>query len=45
MFDQLTHDLLDLTASIRGERTGLFAAVLDCCCCSSCSCGCVVACK
>jgi hypothetical protein len=38
MFDELTHELLDLTASVRGERTGLFAAVIDCCCCSSCAC-------
>ena len=26
------------TATDRGERAGLFAAVIDCCCCSSCGC-------
>jgi hypothetical protein len=36
MFEELTHELLDLTATVRGERTGLFAAVIDCCCSSSC---------
>jgi hypothetical protein len=45
MFHELTQDLLDLTASVQGEGRGLFAAVIDCCCCSSCSCGCVVSCQ
>ena len=31
MFDELTRELLDLSASVRGEREGLFAAVIDCC--------------
>ena len=38
MFTDLTGDLLDLTATGRGDRAGLFAAVIDCCCCSSCAC-------
>jgi hypothetical protein len=38
MFGELTHELLDLTARVQGERQGLFAAVIDCCCCSSCGC-------
>jgi hypothetical protein len=45
MFDRLTNDLLDLTASVQGERRGLFAAVIDCCSCSSCCCACMVSCK
>ena len=38
MFTELTRELLDMTATEHGERTGLFAAVIDCCCCSSCGC-------
>lgn len=38
MFTELTRELLDLTATGRGGRTGLFAAVIDCCCCSCCGC-------
>ena len=30
MFDELTDELLDLTASVRGDRVGLFAMVIDC---------------
>ena len=37
MFTELTRELLDLTATGCGERTGLFAAVIDCCCCSCCA--------
>ena len=42
MFTELTDELLDLTATVRGEPTSLFAAVIDCCCC--CSCGCLFLC-
>ena len=38
MFTELTRDLLDLTATGRGDRSALFAMVVDCCCCSSCAC-------
>jgi hypothetical protein len=38
MFKELTGELLDLTATTRGEVAGHFAAVIDCCCCSCCSC-------
>ncbi len=39
MFETLTHELLDLTANVRGEVAGYFAMVIDCCscCCSYCS--------
>jgi hypothetical protein len=40
MFRELTAELLDLQATVLGERRGLFAAVIDCCCCSSCCCCC-----
>jgi hypothetical protein len=43
MFTELTHDLLDLTATTRGEHAGLFAAVIDCCSC--CCCGCMFFCR
>ena len=38
MFDELTTELLDLTASVRGAGRELFAAVIDCCscCCTGC---------
>jgi hypothetical protein len=36
MFDELTHDLLDLTASVKGERQSYFAMVLSCCSCCCC---------
>jgi hypothetical protein len=38
MFDELTSDLLDLTATVRGAGRELFASVIDCCscCCSGC---------
>jgi hypothetical protein len=38
MFDQLTRELLDLTAEVRGARTNPFALVIDCCSCSCCVC-------
>ena len=38
MFDELTRELLDLTASVKGTRAGRFAMVIECCCCSSCAC-------
>ena len=38
MFNALTNELLDLTATVMGERRDLFAAVIDCCSCSSCCC-------
>jgi len=43
MFTELTRELLDLTATERGEQAGLFAALIDCCCCSCC--GCLFLCK
>jgi hypothetical protein len=39
MFDELTRELLDLTAEVKGETTSLFAMVVDCCSC--CCCGCL----
>lgn len=37
MFKELTSDLLDLTADVKGETNSLFAMVLtgccSCCCC------------
>jgi hypothetical protein len=42
MFHELTDELLDLTASVRGGGRELFAAVIDCCSC--CSCGCLFSC-
>ena len=38
MFKELTNELLDLTASVRGEKASHFAMVLDCCSSSSCAC-------
>jgi len=38
MFNELTRELLDLTAEVKGEPTSLFAMVVDCCCCSCCGC-------
>ncbi len=43
MFTELTNELLDLTATVKGDRRQLFAAFIDCCCCSS-SCGCLIVC-
>ena len=41
MFNEPTHELLDLTAEVKGEARSLFAMVVDCCSCSSCwSCKC-----
>jgi len=41
MFDQLTRELLDLAAEVRGDRSRAFALIIDCCSCT-CSCsGCV----
>lgn len=42
MFDELTRELLDLTASLKGTSATRFAATIDCCCCSCC--GCIVRC-
>ena len=42
MFTELTNELLDLSATVKGEPKALFAAVIDCCCC--CSCGCLFLC-
>jgi hypothetical protein len=36
MFDTLTSDLLDLTATVQGRPLGRFAVLLSCC--SSCCC-------
>ena len=38
MFDNLTRELLDLRAAVRGEASSLFALVFDCCSCSCCAC-------
>lgn len=38
MFSELTRDLLDLTAEVKGEAGSLFAMVIDCCSCSCCGC-------
>jgi len=38
MFDELTNELLDLTATVRGGGRELFAAVISCCSCSCCGC-------
>jgi hypothetical protein len=36
VFDELTNDLLDLTAQPRGIRSATFALTIDCCSCSCC---------
>ena len=36
MFDELTTDLLELTAEVRGARHAFFAINIDCCTCSCC---------
>jgi hypothetical protein len=38
MIEQLTSELLDLTATVQGTPGGRFA-MLAVCCCSSCCCG------
>jgi hypothetical protein len=38
MFNELTRELLDLTASAKGEVSTRFAAVQTCCCSSCCGC-------
>jgi hypothetical protein len=38
MFSELTRELLDLTAEVKGEARSLFAMVIDCCSCSCCGC-------
>ena len=38
VFKELTNELLDLTATVRGESPSHFAMVVDCCSCSSCAC-------
>ncbi len=36
MFEQLTTDLLDLTAEVRGASRAFLALNIDCCTCSCC---------
>jgi hypothetical protein len=36
MFEELTNELLDLTVSVKGRKTGRFAMLVLCCSCSSC---------
>lgn len=36
MFNELTHELLDLTADVKGGPSRLFAMTIAGCCCSSC---------
>ena len=38
MFELLTEELLDLTATQRGLRLAFFARNTDCCCCTCCCC-------
>jgi hypothetical protein len=38
MIEELTRDLLDLTADVKGEPESFFAMVIDGCCCSCCGC-------
>jgi hypothetical protein len=38
MFQELTNELLDLTATVKGEAASHFAMLIDCCCSSSCGC-------
>ena len=38
MFDLLTDELLDLTATQRGMRHAFFARYTDCCCSACCCC-------
>ena len=38
MFTELTREMLDLTAEVKGEAASLFAMVVDRCCCSCCGC-------
>ncbi len=38
MFKELTAELLDLTATVRGEAGEHFAASVDCCSCCCCAC-------
>jgi hypothetical protein len=38
MFDALTSELLDLTASVKGEAAAPFAMVISCCSCCCCAC-------
>jgi hypothetical protein len=42
MFHQLTSELLDLAAEVRGDVRPPYAMIFDCCSCSCC--GCVVNC-
>ena len=42
MFEELTRELLDLTASVKGKSAARYAMVVDCCC--SCSCACLFFC-
>lgn len=36
MFDQLTEELLDLTATVKGRPASAYAMVLSCCSCCCC---------
>ncbi|GEM_PF-4866618 len=38
MFRELTRELLDLTATARGDERSRFAMVVDCCSCCCCAC-------
>jgi hypothetical protein len=38
MFNELTKELLDLTAEVQGESKSLYAMVVNNCCCSCCHC-------
>jgi hypothetical protein len=38
MFERLTNELLDLTATVQGRQAGTFALLIPCCCSSSSSC-------
>lgn len=36
MFNELTRELLDLTASVQGAQAGRFAFLVSCCSCCCC---------
>jgi hypothetical protein len=38
VFTEMTRELLDLTAEVKGEERSLFAMVIDGCSCCCCSC-------
>ena len=39
LFDELTHELLDLTVAEKGVGHALYAVNIDCCSCCCCCCG------